>query len=527
MNRILKFFLNPFRNELVISLWEFFILIYAVDCITWLQKQNYAYCFYVGAHDFLTAYLLTLLVGIVPLRFRSDARRFLKSILCCFLVVDLFCMINFHTAFNEDIAAIVRGTNINEAKEFFQTFLSVESMLLVMGGMGTLLLVLHLVKSRVQQLLSYSFPCQRSNRIFLAFHALAVVASILLMVRNPIWGETVLGKFYNLFSQESVPNLKDYYTHPVLEQTDSLQPENIVLIIGESLSKGHTSLYGYEKETNPFLTKLKEEQLLYTFSKVQSAEIGTIAAFKSIMAAWKPAYEDSVKWFECCTLPEIMQTAGYATHWISNQSARGLFDNIIGEYAALCDTSLFAGNKFSGLDRKTLDEETIALARPFVQDSISRQKSWYVIHLMGNHFDFKQRYPAHYAKFTPSDYTAYPEPQRQKRSEYDNSVLYNDSVVYELMNLFSEKEALVFYFPDHGLDIYKSSPSYIGHGKANDAISVKVAKQIPFMVYASPSYQQRFPQTMKCIKEHVDTPFETDQMIRMIMKVAGVKFKEK
>lgn len=175
MNRILKFFLNPFRNELVISLWEFFILIYAVDCITWLQKQNYAYCFYVGAHDFLTAYLLTLLVGIVPLRFRSDARRFLKSILCCFLVVDLFCMINFHTAFNEDIAAIVRGTNINEAKEFFQTFLSVESMLLVMGGMGTLLLVLHLVKSRVQQLLSYSFPCQRSNRIFLAFHALAVV----------------------------------------------------------------------------------------------------------------------------------------------------------------------------------------------------------------------------------------------------------------------------------------------------------------------------------------------------------------
>lgn len=527
MNRILKFFLNPFRNELVISLWEFFVLIYAVDCITWLQKQNYAYCFYVGTHDILTAYLLTLLVGIVPLRFQSDVRRFLKGILCCFLVVDLFCMINFHTAFNEDIAAIVRGTNINEAREFFQTFFSVESLLLVVLGMGILSLVLHWAKDRLRKTLSHSFTSLRSNRIFLGIHIFVVLASVLLVVRNPIWGETVFGKFYNLVSQKSVPNLKDYYSHPVLEQTDSLQPENIVLIIGESLSRGNTSLYGYEKETNPYLTRLKEEQLLYTFSKVQSADIGTIGAFKSIMAAWKPAYKDSVEWFECCTLPEIMQTAGYATRWVSNQSARGLFDNIIGEYAALCDTSLFAGNKFSGLDRKTLDEETIVLARPFVQNCTSRQKSWYVIHLMGNHFDFKQRYPAHYAKFKPSDYTTYPEPQRQKRAEYDNSVLYNDSVVYELMNLFVEKEALVFYFPDHGLDIYKSSPSYIGHGKANDAISVKAAKKIPFMIYASPSYQQRFPHTMKWIKEHVDTPFETDQMIRMVMKVAGVKFKGK
>ena len=55
------------------------------------------------------------------------------------------------------------------------------------------------------------------------------------------------------------------------------------------------------------------------------------------MSTYKPEYKDSIEWYKCITLPKTMQTAGYQTFWISNQSKIGLFDTGVGRYADLCD----------------------------------------------------------------------------------------------------------------------------------------------------------------------------------------------
>ena len=428
-------------------------------------------------------------------------------------------MTNFGANFNEDIAAIITGTNLNEAAEFMSTYVSFQFIFCALGGITASLYSFYLLNR-------WQNDHMIVNNIKIVGGIVGLISIAIcfaLSVRNPIWQETFIGKFYTLLSVEKTPDLKKYYTHPVLENVGK-QPQIIVLIIGESFSRDCSSLYGYEKQTNPYLSSLKENGLLYTFECVESVATNTIPNFKSIMAAWRMEYQDSLQWYECTTMPEVMRTAGYATSWVSNQSAKGLFDNVVGRYAELCDTSLFVGNKFSGMSRKDLDEETIGLVQGImIQERAER--SLYFIHLMGSHTAFKSRYPAHFDRFKPADYLQYPGPQRKNRAEYDNSILYNDSVVCQLMDLFKDKEAIVFYFSDHGLDIYKSSDDYMGHGKTEDAVSAEAGKRIPFMIYATPLYQQHFPEMMELINSHTATPFQTDKMIEIIMKVAGVQYK--
>lgn len=62
-----------------------------------------------------------------------------------------------------------------------------------------------------------------------------------------------------------------------------------------------------------------------------------------------------------------------------------------------------------------------------------RERNFYVVHLMGNHMDYKKRYPEEFDKFK-SDDIALPFTQKQKVALAccDNSVLYNDYVVNEI-----------------------------------------------------------------------------------------------
>ena len=62
-----------------------------------------------------------------------------------------------------------------------------------------------------------------------------------------------------------------------------------------------------------------------------------------------------------------------------------------------------------------------------------RERNFYVVHLMGNHMDYKKRYPEYFYKFKRDD-IALPFTQKQKVALAccDNSVLYNDYVVNEI-----------------------------------------------------------------------------------------------
>lgn len=261
---------------------------------------------------------------------------------------------------------------------------------------------------------------------------------------------------------------------------------------------------------------------MFVYENIESAELGTILSFQCIMSTYRHEYKGRVNWYECLTLPEIVSKTDYKSIWISNQCRSGAYDNVVSRYAELCDTSIWTGQKFAGIVKTDLDG--IILEKISEREEFASSKNLYIIHLMGSNYSFRARYPQEYDSFKPMDYEQYPEHQRAELATYDNSILYNDYVVSEICSSFKDEEAIVIYFPDHGLDVYNSDEYYDGHPRVVDSLSVAAGREIPFMIYTSPLYKAHFPEKIEKIEKTVNKHYRTDDVLYTVMDIIGVKF---
>lgn len=521
MKNLFIYLAKPFNDYLLFFLL-FFLLTSVADVYLWIDRQFYYYALYIIAHNFLMSYIITLpLVWINYNILFNLYKSIILTIAGIIFILNSFCVLILHNQRYEDILIIIAGTNINEAIEYLESSISINNVFAIIFFLTLIFLFCYFVKL---------IKNHTDNK--LKFAGLSYVLIFLVMViHNPLaYNDALLGELHTLiqtFTQiQKSPDLRRYLSNPSLISILKQHPDNVVMIIGESFNKSHSSLYGYNKETNPLLSELKDKELLFVFDSIRSVTTNTIESFQVIMSTYKPEYKDSCNWYECTTLPEIVKLSGYNTFWVSNQSKVGLFDNVVGRYSELCDTSAFVGDKYAGMRRTNLDEEIFDLLSPLVINNNSVHNNFYVIHLMGSHADFKKRYPANFNRFDVQQYLDFPRNQRTVLAEYDNSILYNDSIVYELMNLYSNKEAIVFYFSDHSIDLFDSSKYYCGHARKTDSLSVKAGTNIPFMIYASPKYQEKFKDKMELIKKNLHAQYTTDNIIYTIMDIIGVDFKD-
>lgn len=416
--------------------------------------------------------------------------------------------------FNPDFLYILLGTNGNEVEEYIETFASPTH---IVSFFFSILLIIASFWIVIKE--KYSIPIRIQN-LFLFVLLLGVVV----MIRKSVITE------YNLYSKvisctgyKVPPNLHTYYKNPALIFDKESLPQNVVVIFGESLTKYHCSLYGYNKETTPLLSKLKDKDSLIVFNNVTSPGTSTVQSFRYMMGTHKE--NDGREWYDCIFISEIIEKAGYKSHWISNQAALGMYDNVIRRYAELCSDFYFNGDLFTGGKRQnTYDGDLIDIVKSTIKKDSVEGKVFTFVNLMGSHFIFNRRYPEEFNHFKADDYLDKIPTQRQTLAEYDNSVLYNDYVVYELMKAYEDKETIVLYFPDHGLDLFYTKDDYAAHA-LNTPDSQKYGKAIPFMIYTTPRFQNRFPNVVECLKKSIDNEFCTGDLIYALMDIMGIHFK--
>ena len=515
MIRILDILCIPFKKE-----FSFFLMLVVLasiaDVVAWFLYNEPIFAVYLGLHGYLMCYVVAFGYGIIRNKYfrRIYAIVFLSlGIISC--LVDIVCHNTLHIGFTKDLVSVIMGTNPAESFEFINTFFSVEVFLLFAGALFILGIIFYFRRFIGRFGKKHTHIC---------LLVLLVGATAIYLKKSQNWEGVYLYKIKTLLSYSAPRDLKQYLQNPSIEK-ESDGPRNLVLIIGESFSKYHSSLYGYELSTNPKLSKLRDDSLLFVYNNVNSAELGTIVSFQCIMSTYKPEFKQNVNWYECVTLPEILSKTNYKSYWISNQSRNGVYDNVVSKYAELCDTSIWTGQKFAGIVKTDLDE--LVIEKINERELWSDNKNVYIVHLMGSHYTFKSRYPEKYDMFKPKDYEVYKEHQRATLAEYDNSILYNDYVVSEICKSFEDEEVVVIYFPDHGLDVYNSDENYVGHPRTTDSLSVAVGREIPFMIYASPEYQINFPNKMRQIKTTLSKSFRTDDVLYTVMDILGVKFADK
>ena len=421
-------------------------------------------------------------------------------------ILNLYCYHVYGCLLSNDFIQIVAATNPDEAKEYFDTFISWEQVALFFSII-VLSIVIAILLPKIQKV--------SWGKLWIVAGGMLLISICAIWRNSGIIQEEFVDKERWTFNFEEVVDLKNHPTHPQIEECDSIHPSRIIIILGESFSLNHSSLYGYKRNTNPLLKKQVEDGNLFVYKQVTSPCSHTTAAFKYLLNTYQIGHEDGSPWYEHTNIIEVMKIAGYYTAWISNQSEKGMFDNLPSGHAQLCDEKIFLENekKSDRCDGGLIGKESAK----------TRGKNVVFYHFMGQHEKFEERYPHDYEQFNGKDYEEYPEHQRKILAAYDNATLYNDFVVNSIMDRYKEQDAVVFYFADHGLDLFDTDPNYFGHAKATEESQAQ-GKKIPFMIYVSPVFQELHPDKIEKMKSATNKAFCTDTFIYAVMDVAGYRF---
>src|SRR5690606_14130732 len=98
-------------------------------------------------------------------------------------------------------------------------------------------------------------------------------------------------------------------------------PQTYVVIIGESTSARNMGLYGYYRNTNPLLTEIKDELLI--FNDVISPHTHTIPSLNKMLSLSNFENPDVI---HCGSIVQLANAAGFSTYWISNQQPIGIHE---------------------------------------------------------------------------------------------------------------------------------------------------------------------------------------------------------
>ena len=258
--------------------------------------------------------------------------------------------------------------------------------------------------------------------------------------------------------------------------------ELMIFIIGESARSANFSLGGYGKNDTNFYTK-NEPNLIF-FPNVTSCGTGTLHSvgcmFSVNTAKTYTKNENSEN-----TL-DVLKRVGVDIAWISGNGAHGKCQGVCNRIDRTRQYYL------DGYDENLLGilkNELNYVTRSDVRNAAKlgfKKKRLIVLHLHGSHYRYFERYPQEFKRFLPAcedmnfkncDYDSLV-------NSYDNSLLYTDYLISEIIKLIKNQDGRVglIYVSDHGESL--GEDGIFTHG-AVYSTAPRFQIHIPMIIYAN------------------------------------------
>jgi len=502
---------------------------------------------------FLDLYCCCVVLALIPEKIRIWVKRILYVVLYVVALADVYCFVNFDTTINPSILMLIGETDAREAGDFITSLVSF-NVILSKVGLLLLFILLHA---------AWAFMQHRGYKLNVKLPPVAgavvgvlLLASAILSVHNKVAMTQLMtcstigevehtltradhGQMYlpiyrlafsvysNELAKRQLTSLKEATRHIKVNGCSYRSPE-IVLIIGESYGRVHSQQYGYFMPTTPRQIALQRSGLLVPFSDVVSCWNLTSFVFKNVFSMHVEGQKG--EWCDYPLFPSVFRKAGYKVMFLTNQflpeAKQAVFDFSGGFFLndpELSKTEFDVRNK----QLYTYDDGLL-----HCYDSVKTQRGAHnliIFHLLGQHVNYKDRYPASQAHFWASDYEQRrPElslRQRKILSQYDNAVLYNDSIVDQIVKRFKNENAIVIYMPDHGEECFEGNRGFIcrQHSMAIDYDLARYEFAVPFWIYCSPKYAHLHPDVFKAISMARNRRFMTDALPHMLLSLAGIR----
>ena len=432
-----------------------------------------------------------------------------------FAIVDVFLAVNFRQIFTIDSIGIIAETTPKEIDSFFTTYLSVENLILfIVGAISIIWFVVRLARKLI------------GNRVIaLASMVLSLIGLLLygqMACNHVIKGEggmslSQLHSFtrmgYSLVGFKNSIKIIEHFRLINQGVTASKKQDCVpvvVVIIGESFSRYHSSLYGYSKKTNPLLAEWEKEGSLIVYDDVVSPHdhTGIVMSIVFKVEGSNEANSDAV------FFPTLFRKAGYKTVLVDNQYFAGKGVSWITDERLSRIMFDYRNSDDMGYDENLITE---------IPNLVDPQLI--LIHFFGQHYIYANRYPSKFKRFTEADYSEnLSKSEREEIAHYDNATLYNDYVVDKIIRKYQDKNCIIVYFSDHGEELFEID-DFMGHGNAISRPTLKYQIRVPLMIWTSKDFQSQYPDIVRKLNEAKHEPITTEFMSHFLLDVAGIETK--
>ena len=486
-----------------------------------------------GAFLLVGVGLFCLVLACIPHRRVRQALFGVSFVLSAALAgLEVFAITTYQTLVGAGIITALLQTNPREAGEFLQMYFGWRSLL----AFGTFALLLAVGWGWFFRQRFALFSRHVRNGLFLAVFFAGVVSGTVLLSHYmnfilsgtldipPVRvGQAAMTSLDNIEAYEMLSsNLENTAT---VTENKSDTPQ-VVFLLGEATARGRLHLYGYPLENTPNLDELAAKGDIAVFRDVISPEGATVAALQKILTfADEESMAAGQAWYRTNNLIDVMNAAGYATHWLSNQESSGVWGNVAALFANRAMTHAFTRMRESHEEDASLDEELF----PLLDDAMAKGsgKDFYVVHLMGCHGLYYFRYPYLFTKYQKDDLAApestYSDAKRTEIAQYADAVFYNDFVVSSIFGKFADRDALVLYLPDHGEAVYDGDTAMSGHVEEHPN---RYMLEVPFIIYASPAWRAKHPEKWAAIKAATGRPYMSDDLIHTLLDLLDIRTPE-
>ena len=518
---------------------------------------------------FLDLYVICIILTLIPLKVRRWIRAFLYIIAYCTSLTDLFCWVKFQSTLNPSMLLLVGETDEREASEFFSSYFTSD---LILSSIGLLLLVMliHILTAfwkRIKLPTAISYKITVAKQIIdHSHHILGGICLVFLgwAVESSAHNKKEMVQMFSLDTIGSVEHelttedcaqfylpvyrlafsifsnqLASQQIDRLIEAKDkmsvdscSFKSPNIVLIIGESYGKLHSQQYGYFMPTTPRQIKREKSGLLVPFNDVVAPWNLTSFVFKNVFSLHVVGQKGD--WCDYPLFPSLFRKAGYHVTFITNQflpkAKQAVYDFSGGfflNHPELSEAMFDSRNEqLYRFDRGLLDDYDKN------QQQHNTDHNLIIFHLLGQHVKYNQRFPSDRRHFKAEDYTKkradLDGKQRKVLADYDNAILYNDSIVDAIISRFEDKEAIVIYMPDHGEECYEGNRGFIcrNHSAAIDYDLARYEFEIPFWIFCTYKYAAKHPDIFKEIIGAKNRRFMTDALPHMLLYLGGIHTKD-
>ena len=562
----------------------FWVFMYALGIVTAFvvlpQTRNAKIYDHLYTELFVDVSVLFLFLSLLPQKISVWIKRLFYVIAYTVAIVDVYCFIKFGSTLTPTMLLLVGETNAQEAGAFLKSYLSTD---IIFSKLGWVLLVMlvHVVWSvifsrkdeggrrkensnNIQDSISQgsktwkispsSLLLPLSSIVFLfsltdcwknkeAFHRLMSYQTIG-EVEHELTEKTCANLYQPLYrlafsiraNQLTAKQVQKLITGIDKVQVDScaFTTPHIILIIGESYNRHHAQLYGYEKPTTPRQLKRAQQGELIAYQDVVAPWNLTSFVFKYLFSLYTVG--DQGEWCDYPLFPEVFRQAGYHVTFLTNQflpqAKEAVYDFSGGFFLnnpTLSNAMFDARNeKLSYYDEGLLKDWDDIRGRTKEEGGrmSSKQGELTIVHLKGQHLDYRTRSPKTRWFFKRDDYDRpdlRPE-EIQRLAYYDNAVLYNDSIVDQVIRRVENEQAVVIYVPDHGEECYGPGVHFCGRMHSTE-ITGRLAHEefdIPFWIWCSHAFMVEQPELFDAIVRAKNRRYMTDAIPFLLMHLAGI-----